>query len=481
MKKLLRALLCTGLLAALLSVPAFAADTQVPAKQGDFHVLTNGEYVTFTDAVPKIKNDRSCLPFVATFEQLGFAEKDMTWNGETSTVTATKGDTTIALTIGKNQITLTEKGETQVIDTDVAPYIEPALSRTYIPFGLVADALGYHVGWDAKQGTVIIDDVDAILAANDETYELMDKYLDYGRSFAEKNQKVTGGYTMNMFMDMTTPEAAGSMEFLVDGQYEMLMANSSAFQFDTDMVMDMSVISNGVDVTDTMASAEGAPQFPLNIDMEMRGDLADGKFYFQSAALSQMMEQPDLANAWYSLDIKAMFDQISSVLGMDYATLMQLSSGTLDMSFEEYLAVTLKAMPLTSASLTTSDYLEMMNIMLADSNFKKSGSTYVNALDMDGVEMTFTIYTSASKVTGYALEMDAANLDDSGMEMAINASMKGNEMVMEMGMGIPDMLTITMSMDGTYQATSAKPVTAPPANAVIIDLMQLMNQPVPLA
>ena len=179
--------------------------------------------------------------------------------------------------------------------------------------------------------------------------------------------------------------------------------------------------------------------------------------------------------------MKAMFDQMSSVLGMDYATLMQLSSGTLDMSFEEYLAVTLKAMPLTSASLTTSDYLEMMNSMLADSNFKKSGSTYVNALDMDGVEMTFTIYTSASKVTGYALEMDAANLDDSGMEMAINASMKGNEMVMEMGMGVPDMLTITMSMDGTYQATSAKPVTAPPANAVTIDLIQLMTQPVPQA
>ena len=112
MKKLFRTMLCAALATAALCVSAFAADT-VPAKQGDFYVEVNGEYVTFTDAVPKIKNDRSCLPFVAVFEQLGFAEKDMTWDGGTSTVTATKGDTTISLTIGKKQIALTKAGEIQ--------------------------------------------------------------------------------------------------------------------------------------------------------------------------------------------------------------------------------------------------------------------------------------------------------------------------------------------------------------------------------
>lgn len=82
MKKYLRLLLCTGVTAALLTLPALAADNDtLPAKQGDFYVMVNGEYVTFPDAVPQIRENRSCLPFVAVFEQLGFAEEDMTWDG----------------------------------------------------------------------------------------------------------------------------------------------------------------------------------------------------------------------------------------------------------------------------------------------------------------------------------------------------------------------------------------------------------------
>ena len=91
MKKLMRLLLCTGLLAGLLTVSAFAADQgQLPAKQGDFYVLVNGEYVTFPDAVPQIREDRSCLPFAAVFEQLGFAQEDMTWDAAARTVTAVR-------------------------------------------------------------------------------------------------------------------------------------------------------------------------------------------------------------------------------------------------------------------------------------------------------------------------------------------------------------------------------------------------------
>ena len=62
-EKHLRLLLCTGVTAALLAMPALAADTDsLPAKQGDFYVMVNGEYVTFPDAVPQIRESRSCLP-----------------------------------------------------------------------------------------------------------------------------------------------------------------------------------------------------------------------------------------------------------------------------------------------------------------------------------------------------------------------------------------------------------------------------------
>ena len=96
MKNVCRTALCAAVMTAAVCVPTFAvkADAPVPAKQGDFYVLANEQYVTFTDAVPQIRNSRSCLPFVAVFQQLGFSESDMTWDAATRTVTATTPDGT---------------------------------------------------------------------------------------------------------------------------------------------------------------------------------------------------------------------------------------------------------------------------------------------------------------------------------------------------------------------------------------------------
>lgn len=490
MKKWLRMALCAALMVTAMTVSAFADETLIApnpnaAPQGDFLVLVNGELVTFTDAVPKIKNDRSCLPFVAVFEQLGFAEKDMTWDGDTKTVTATKGDTTISLTIGKNEIVLTKAGQTEVIPTDVAPYIEPALSRTYIPFGLVADALDYAVGWDADDKAVIIDDVDAIFAANDATYELMEKYMDYNYSFAQKNQNVNGGYTM--YMGIVDPTS--NMEFLLNGEYAMTMANSTAIQFDTDMVVDASMVVDGEDL---LAGTDSG--LPMAIDMELRGDLNTGLFYFQSAALADSMGQSDMASAWYKLDMASLFDELGSVLGMDYAGLMALSTQAADMEFEEYLAAIIKAMPLTDMNMTTSDSLAMYNLLFADASFTRSGSKYVNEIplaELAGIEealdatMNFTIFTnsSGSKVNGYSMTMDIAE-ESAGVSMSMDVSMEEDEMLADISMGIgmeDSMIQLSMSIGGTYQPTSAAPATEPPAGAVIIDLMAAVEEAVPAA
>ena len=450
MKKMFRMMLCAALLAMAVSIPAFAAEQEVPEKQGDFYVLVNGQYVTFTDAVPQIKDSRSCLPFVAVFEQLGFAEEDMTWDGATKTVTAAKDDTTISLTIGKTAITLSTGTEAaKEISTDVAPYVDPATSRTYVPFGLVADALGYSVGWDAQQKAVIIDDVDAILAANTETYSSSD------------------------------------MSVNVTGDYEMLTAGTNAFEMTTDMTMDMAMALDGVDMTDMLQGEDGI-QLPLNLDMDLRGDMETGVFYYKSAALAQLvMGESDPAEVWYKLDLKSLFDQMSAVTGMDYATLLTLSSASLEQSFADTLGTMLRAMPLVSVDYTTTDYLNTLNAMLGDSAFEKSGSSYVNTLEQDGVKMAFTLTTSGSKVNGYSMEMTTADPALAGMEMSITASMKDNKMDMGMTMDMiidpgagSATITFDFAMDGTYQSTSKSPVTEPPAGAQVVDIMEMLSSAV---
>lgn len=63
-----RTALCAGALLLALCLPASAA------QEGDFSVLVNGEAVTFTDAAPLLKDGRSFLPMVETFDALGFAQ-----------------------------------------------------------------------------------------------------------------------------------------------------------------------------------------------------------------------------------------------------------------------------------------------------------------------------------------------------------------------------------------------------------------------
>ena len=475
MKKLLRAMLCAAVLVTALSVSAFAAEREAPELQGDFYVLVNGQYVTFADAVPQLKDGRSFLPFVAVFDQLGFEEENMTWDAATATVTAEKEGVTISLTEGSSTITVGRGEEVTTYEVDVAPYIDAATSRTYIPFGLAAEVLGYNVGWDAQTGTVIIDDVDAILAANTETYELMDKYLDYSRTYAEKNQRITGSYAMDMGVTgtMESEDQLVDMDFsfLIDGDYEMVTAGSTALEFDTDMGLDLSMTMNGEEVVDLMEALSGTA-LPESIDFAMRGDMADGVLYFQSAALAQLMEQPELADAWYSIDVKAMFDQMSALTGMDYAALMQLSTASLDMTFAEQLEVMLRSIQPTSVQLTASDYLAELNALCADSAFQKSGSSYVNEfVDENGAAGTFTLYTSGSRVNGYAIVITQE--DPAAGSMSLEASMRNNQMEMAMDFSVEAdgaVTTLTMTMDGTYRTTSTQPETEPPAGAQIVDM-----------
>ena len=468
MKNVFRTALCTALMTAAVCVPTFAvkADAPVPARQGDFYVLVNDQYVTFTDAVPQIRDSRSYLPMATVFDQLGF--KDIQWNDAQRSVTAAKDGVSVKLVIGSPSIALTKDGKTTTITTDVAPYIDASTNRTYVPFGLVADALGYKVGWDADQKAVIIDDVDALLADNQATYQRMDEYMAYAKSFTQQDQKVTGSYSAVLDVDSKKEDMGPvNVDATLKGDYTMLQQGQSAMQFQTGMTVDAKVAINGQDVTQAVLGGTDV-KLPLNVNVDLRGDVTGGVFYMNMTGLSSLTGTPD--QAWYKMDLKSMFDQMSDTTGMSYDTLMQLSA---DQGFQQTLADILKNAPVTSVNGTTADTLRQLNGLLADSSFKKSGSDYVSTMTEDGATVKFTLNYSGSKVTGYAMDMKA-DLDGMGaMTMAVG--MKDKTMNANMAFTVDDgegsLVKLTMTMDGTYQATSQKPSTQPPAGAQIVDLL----------
>ena len=101
MKKIWHSMLCGGALAALLCTPALAAG------EGDFSLVVNGEPVSFTDALPQLRENRSFLPMAATFQALGYEDGTITWDNDARTVTAEKDGVTLLLAIGKQEIKVT--------------------------------------------------------------------------------------------------------------------------------------------------------------------------------------------------------------------------------------------------------------------------------------------------------------------------------------------------------------------------------------
>ena len=127
--------------------PGLIAAPATPVGAGDgIKVIIDGKAMTF-EVPPRIVNDRILVPLRAIFEEMG---ADVEYDDETRTVTATKGDTVVVLTIGDASPTV--NGVVVTID-------QPGIvvdNRTLAPLRFVAEAFGGTVEWvDATKTATI--------------------------------------------------------------------------------------------------------------------------------------------------------------------------------------------------------------------------------------------------------------------------------------------------------------------------------------
>lgn len=115
-------------------------------KHAVIKVMVNGKKVLF-DVLPTSQNGRTLVPLRAIFEALG---AEIEWDGETQTIKATKGDLSISLKIGSNNMTV--NGENKELEV-------PAQSidgRTLVPVRAISEAFGCDVQWDGNSSAVEI-------------------------------------------------------------------------------------------------------------------------------------------------------------------------------------------------------------------------------------------------------------------------------------------------------------------------------------
>lgn len=142
----MRRIACVMLMACLVALlVAPAAGAQGAA----IRIMINGKLQSFEQA-PFIENGRTLVPLRAIFEALS---AQVQWDDATKTVTATRGDRTVQLTIGQAEATVSG----QTVQLDVPALIRDG--RTFVPLRFVSEALGAGVDWDGHAKTVIIVDL----------------------------------------------------------------------------------------------------------------------------------------------------------------------------------------------------------------------------------------------------------------------------------------------------------------------------------
>lgn len=460
MKKTFRTFLCVAVIAAIMAVAAFASD-------GGIQVRINGKIVPFADAAPRIESDRTFIPFRGVFEALGFADSDISYDTATKTVKAVKDGKTVSLVVGEKKVSVTENGKTTDIATDVAAFIDPAQSRTYVPARFVAQALGCNVGWDNAKRCVLIDDADAILKTNTATYALMDKYLAYMKTLTGSSYATTGTVKGSLTSEAQGAATKADFSGTVNGV-------TTGTKSDADMTLSMTGTMTADGKTQTLAAA-GIPE---KFDFLARTDTEKGTIAFKSDAYMKLLGST-ATDTWITMSAEEM-----GGLGVGDSSEMAslLKNCTNYTSFEAYLRSMLATETLEDVNNTGVDMLAAFNGLFSDAALKKSGDTYTASYtfpaDETGavVSVDVAVSTSGEKVTGCTMTVDMKVPTQAGA-VAVKAVVKqsGSNETSETTVNMGTMMNMSIQTVTTYSATTKTAVGAPDAGAKTMTLTELLQ------
>ena len=175
MKKFLSIFLTAALL--LIAVPSVMAN-------GEIQVALDGQKIQF-DIPAQLINDRTMVPLRAIFEALGAT---VNWDSDTQTVTSTKDDTTVSLTIDSPAMIVNGKEVTLDAPACIVD------GRTLVPVRAVSEAFSIGVKWDDTTKTVLLSTTGEFVEPTVTMYALDGRTLEVAQSQVDAYKEV-GWYT----------------------------------------------------------------------------------------------------------------------------------------------------------------------------------------------------------------------------------------------------------------------------------------------
>lgn len=470
MKKFIRWAVCLGLCLGLLVCGALAAESGIS-------VQLDGQNLTFTDAVPQVKDQRTFLPFRAVFEAM---DADVDYEG--NTITAVRGDKTLTMTIGSTEASITENGVVMPITMDVAPYVDNTVWRTYVPVRFAAQAFDCAVGWDQAAQTAVIVDTEKLVKES-----MAGKNFTYLEKIAAMGEKYnTGIWNMDATFDADLSMFTIPLVTL-DGAVNGTMKDSAQMDMTMNMKMDMDALIAMVgSMGGTQPSAEELAQFEAlktdGVDLAIRGDLNTGKIYMNMdlSALGVAASESGLdPNTWYELDMAVFMEQA----GMKWDDLMTMSKNA-DMM--DALISSLSAAEPNDAANGYNELkksFEELFAAFADDSFQAGEDGFLsNYFSLEEADSTLTVSLSFQlendKLTNYAVEAVIEQIqEDTPSVLSLFCVVDADDtQYAQLDMDIGGMMTMSMSVDGSYVPGTAAPVVTPPAGAKVVPFTELAGQ-----
>lgn len=362
-------LFCSALLLGALTVPAMAAN--------DISVKVDDQPVSFTDASPIIRSDRTFVPFRAIFEQMGASVQ---WDADTKTVIANRDGREVRFQIGQTGVKITEDGGTRTVPTDVAPFIEG--SRTYVPVRFASQSFGACVDWVQSTKTVLIVDVEKMMDDYADAYGYMNDYLE----FAGASKSISGAFDFDFNYKTAMGDVPVNMTGTVSGT-----ESADAAELSGSVKTDISALQAAIEKNEGKAVIDSEIQSLLqrlaSTSYQAIVSRQDGTLYLSCPTLTEL-GIPD--GGWVGLPL-------DSVTGKSMSAMLTAVAGD---SFTDCVAAMAQEVELKNAPnatvATVRSFLDTAKTIYGDSAWKATGDQMVlsNASGANAYDMRLTYAAS---------------------------------------------------------------------------------------
>lgn len=450
--------LSLGAGALAVTVPELIKDktTAVMSVPTEISVIIGDNHVNFFGAKPVWVNDSVFVPLRTLCEKLGV---QVSYDDASQTVTCSRYDTSVKLTVGSDIMTKTDKSGSESIKMAAPFYMQGDYAMA--PVRDTAAAFGCNVGWDRWTQTVLILDVQGMLKSGP-TYSAMNKLMEIGK--ADKKSYAISGTCLITVKDATS----GAAPYKISAEFTGLSNEKIA---NLDIKYDFSDFIKAFTISNSKADPAQALLLDQlkSLEASFIVDMSSGKIYIRCSMLNLYLNVS--SDSWLSLSLKDM------IPGSSASSLSSLQMLLNDGSFEDYMEFTLSSQPLLSeAALSIAlEQYRLINSYYSDAAFTRDGDTYTSTEVTEKYGMTtdflYQFTLRDGKLISFSMKQ---NIDSSLMTAKMSVTMDQDKTTVMSYKITASGSNIDMTMRVKQTETSKTPVSKPESGK-IYDANNLIN------